>query len=124
MDYDRDHVPDGVLVHVYLRRAAEAKPVAGNGAMAFRLVRRSKGTEDQPIEEELKVWDLSADDLRPALGQDRFGFLVYRMELYWRNVQVHGPGVHILGEFARPDGQVVRSRILQLPIPSPPSAEQ
>jgi len=125
VDYDSDQVPDGVLVHVYLRRAAQAKPVAGNGAMVFRLIRRTKDPDGRPIDEELKAWTLSAEDLPRALGHDRFGLLVYRMELYWRNLRVRGPGIHMIGEFIRPDGQVVRSTILPLGIRGAPvSAER
>jgi len=116
VDYDRDNVPDGVLVHVYLYRVNGDKPVAGNGAMAFRLFQREKDSEGQLVNKKLKVWNLSSDDLMQALGRDRFGFVMYRMELYWRNLRVRGPGIHIVGEFTRPDGRVVRSRILSLPI--------
>lgn len=124
VDYDDDRIPDGVSIHVYLRRANEDTPVAGNGAMLFHLIRRTKNPQGRPSDEELYVWRLAAEDVTQAVERDRFGLLVYRMELYWRKLTVRGPGIHLLGEFTRPDGHVVRSSILPLPITSSPGSDR
>lgn len=121
LDFDHDGYPDGVSMRVYLYRSNETKrPVGGKGGMRFRLVRREVGASSQPTEQQVKLWELTQDDVVRSLARDQFGFTCHVVELYWQDVKPCGGNVYIRGEFVGQDQEAVKSKLLSVPVPLRP----
>jgi len=122
IDEDRDKIPEGISVIVYLTRPNQSDFVAGRGRMVFRLIKKTKAASGRMEDVELRKWEVSEEQFTRGVVRQGFGLVCHRMALYWENLNPRGSGIYLRGEFIRKDGQRVMSRPVSLILPDNPRA--